>query len=139
MASFKTAPVPVSVPASTAPRKTAGPMATVPAAPSSTRLTSLDALRGFDMCWILGLDAIIKGVANHLKQLSWVPESVKTNVLPHITGQLTHVEWRGLVFYDLIFPLFLFLSGVSMAISVSRRQQQFGTTSAAMHLVWRRS
>ena len=89
------------------------------------------------MCWILGLDGIIKGIANHLKQAAWVPESVKTNVLPHITGQLTHVEWRGLVFYDLIFPLFLFLSGVSMAISVSRRQQQFGTTSAAMHLVWR--
>jgi len=98
---------------------------------------SLDALRGFDMCWILGLDAIIGRGSAHLASTSWVPESVKENLLKPVIGQLEHVEWEGLVFYDVIFPLFLFLSGVSMAISVARRQKQFGTWSAARHLVVR--
>jgi predicted acyltransferase len=98
---------------------------------------SLDALRGFDMCWILGLDAIIKSGAAHLKTLESVPESIKENVLAPLSTQLEHVKWEGLVFYDVIFPLFLFLSGVSMAISVARRQQQFGTFSAAKHLIIR--
>src|SRR5690348_5217624 len=93
----------------------------LPGSSPSNRLLSLDALRGFDMCWILGLDAIFRGVARHLKQVEWVPENVKTTVLDPIVGQLEHVEWHGLACYDLIFPLFLFLSGVSMAISVSRR------------------
>src|SRR5690349_24965832 len=99
----------------------------LPGSSGSNRLMSLDALRGFDMCWILGLDAIIKSGAAHLKTLESVPESIKENVLAPLSTQLEHVKWEGLVFYDVIFPLFLFLSGVSMAISVARRQPQFGT------------
>ncbi len=104
---------------------------------STSRLMSLDALRGFDMCWILGLDAIFSRGAVHLKKAEWVPEGVKTSLLDPVIRQLEHVEWEGLVFYDVIFPLFLFLSGVSMAISVARRQQQFGTAAAARHLLVR--
>ena len=122
-------PLPPAPPSAT----TAG----LPGSSPSSRLLSLDALRGFDMCWILGLDAIFRGVARHLKQVEWVPENVKTTVLDPIIGQLDHVQWHGLACYDLIFPLFLFLSGVSMAISVSRRQAQFGTASALRHLIFR--
>lgn len=136
MATTKTSPTL----APSRPLPPAPPSATPTGAPGpnySFRLLSLDALRGFDMCWILGLDAIVRGIAAHLNKTEWVPESVKANVLQPIVGQLSHVEWHGLACYDLIFPLFLFLSGVSMAISVSRRQAQFGTASAAKHLIVR--
>lgn len=109
----------------------------LPPLPASPRLMSLDALRGFDMCWILGLDVIFLRGITQLAGTTWLPDSVKGNVLKPIATQLDHVDWQGLVFYDVIFPLFLFLSGVSMAISVARRQQQFGTASAARHLIVR--
>ena len=38
-----------------------------------------------------------------------------------LAGQLEHPEWHGFKFYDLIFPLFLFLAGVSMPLSFAKR------------------
>ena len=46
-----------------------------PAAPSGERLVSLDALRGFDMLWIVGGDglflAIYKLIAGHQLPAGW--------------------------------------------------------------------
>ena len=68
-------------------------------APSS-RLVSLDAFRGFVMFWIVGGEAIAHALA-HL-------EGMKSEALDTVVLQLTHVEWEGFRFYDLIFrPLFL--------------------------------
>jgi predicted acyltransferase len=38
--------------------------------------------------------------------------------------QMEHVEWEGFHFYDMIFPLFLFIAGVSMPFSILKRKQQ---------------
>lgn len=38
--------------------------------------------------------------------------------------QLQHVPWEGFVFYDMIFPLFLFIAGVSMPFSILKRQKR---------------
>jgi predicted acyltransferase len=92
------------------------------------RLVSLDALRGFDMCWILGLDAVVTKVAR-----IW-PDNRYAQIA---VTQLDHVAWEGFRFYDLIFPLFLFLSGVSMSISVARRKERDGAVAAAFHLLYR--
>src|SRR5687768_16985865 len=62
----------------------------------STRLMSLDALRGFDMFWILGADALVHA----LRQMTSNP------VTDLLGAQLTHKEWGGFAFYDLIFPMF---------------------------------
>lgn len=35
-----------------------------------------------------------------------------------LAGQMKHVEWAGLTHHDTIFPLFLFLSGVSWPFSL---------------------
>lgn len=78
-----------------------------------SRLTSLDALRGFDMFWIIGARAIVNGVAG-----LGVPFG---RILAH---QLTHSDWNGFTFYDLIFPLFLFIVGVSLVFAVRRRLQK---------------
>jgi predicted acyltransferase len=74
------------------------------------RLYSLDALRGFDMFWIMGAEEIFHSLAKITGFPLWVTMS----------QQLTHPDWHGFAFYDLIFPLFLFLAGVATPYSVGR-------------------
>lgn len=75
------------------------------------RVISIDALRGFAMFWIIGGGAVFRNVAN-----------VWTNPLTEtIRQQLTHLNWGGFHFWDLIFPLFLFIVGLVLPLSVSRR------------------
>jgi len=78
------------------------------------RLRSLDALRGFDMFWIAGGGALLSAWANSndWRWLDWAQ------------GQTEHVEWHGFTFWDLIFPLFLFISGVSLSLSFDKRRAQ---------------
>ena len=78
---------------------------------TSARLYSLDALRGFDMFWIMGADALFQNLSKA------VPTS---GFLKVIADQLEHPAWNGFHFYDLIFPLFLFMAGVSTPFSVGR-------------------
>lgn len=83
-------------------------------AESGERLLSLDALRGFDMFWIIGGDEL----ASRILERSASPEAAKWKL------QLEHVEWEGFRFYDLIFPLFMFLVGCVIPFSLSKFQQQ---------------
>src|SRR5690625_7751853 len=75
------------------------------------RLHSLDALRGFDMFWIIGADQLFHRLADASDSPFWNAVSV----------QFTHPQWDGFHFYDLIFPLFLFIAGVATPFSVSSR------------------
>src|ERR1700761_5405347 len=79
-----------------------------------TRLYSLDALRGFDMFWIMGAEEIFHALADATK---WGPFMA-------ISNQLTHPAWNGFHLYDLIFPLFLFMAGVSTPFSVGRELEK---------------
>ena len=79
-----------------------------------TRLYSLDALRGFDMFWIIGGEEIFHTMAHATNSPVW-------NVL---SLQFTHPDWNGFHIYDLIFPLFLFLAGVSTPFSIGRELQK---------------
>ncbi len=96
--------------------------------PMSNRLISLDALRGFDMFWIAGGGAVIHQAAK-LSQWNW---------LVWISNQMEHPEWHGFTFYDLIFPLFLFIAGVSMPFSFEKRLQR-GDSKAKLrgHVIYR--
>jgi len=78
------------------------------------RIVSIDALRGFDMFWIIGGGAAVGALAG-------VYEHPATQ---WIATQLTHVRWRGFHFEDLIMPLFLFITGVVMPLSFVRRRQR---------------
>lgn len=84
------------------------------------RLTSVDALRGFDLLWIVGAH----GFVNALAQMSHWP------FFKFLELQLDHVEWRGMRFYDLIFPLFVFLVGVSIVFSLPKILATEGRTAA---------
>lgn len=80
----------------------------------SNRLLSLDALRGFDMFWIIGGEWLVYTLKDYTG-LPWIV---------WLSAQFEHVEWNGFHFYDLIFPLFLFLSGVTMPYSLTRQLEK---------------
>lgn len=77
------------------------------------RLYSLDALRGFDMFWIMGADAIARSIA----------KATGSTFMIMISDQMEHPAWNGFHFYDLIFPLFLFIAGVATPYSIGKDQE----------------
>ena len=79
-----------------------------------TRLMSIDALRGFDMFWIIGGSTIFGSLA----------QAADNHILNSLIPQLSHVRWEGFRFMDLIMPLFLFIVGVVMPISFRKRLAQ---------------
>jgi predicted acyltransferase len=78
------------------------------------RLYSLDALRGFDMFWIMGAEEIFHNMAKVTGSSFWTT----------LANQFTHPDWNGFHFYDLIFPLFLFIAGVATPYSVGREKEK---------------
>lgn len=92
------------------------------------RLKSLDALRGFDMFWIMGAEEIfiLLGAITGWPVLQWW------------ANQMTHVEWHGFHAYDMIFPLFLFIAGVSFPFSVAKRIKEKGGTQSLYRHIFKR-
>jgi len=88
---------------------------------------SLDALRGFDMFWIIGADSLVRG----LRGMS------DTGFTGFLTAQLQHAKWEGFRFYDLIYPLFVFIVGVAAVFSLSRIIEREGRTAAVKRIVRR--
>ncbi|RFC45279.1 MAG: putative acyltransferase/Predicted acyltransferase [Verrucomicrobia bacterium] len=106
-------------------------MSTSPVSPPdasvSPRLLSVDALRGFDMFWIIGGEQVAKA-------LEKAGDGPLTSI---VATQLQHVEWDGFRFYDGIFPLFLFLIGVSIVLSMDRLITTAGRRGALTRIVRR--
>ena len=98
----------------------AGAVKPAATAPASRRLVSVDALRGFDMFWIIGANFFVTA----LGQMS------DNKLVKGIATQLEHQEWEGFHFYDLIFPLFVFIVGVSLVFSLSKTLQLEGARAA---------
>jgi predicted acyltransferase len=81
------------------------------AIPSSGRVVSIDALRGFDMFWIVGG-----------REVALTGAGLIVNPLPNwLEYQFEHVPWEGFTVWDLIMPLFLFVVGAVMPFSFARR------------------
>jgi predicted acyltransferase len=91
---------------------------------TSERLFSLDALRGFDMFWIMGAEEIFHALYKVTGSPFWGA----------ISNELTHPDWNGFHFYDLIFPLFLFIAGVATPYSIGRELEKGKTRK---QLLWR--
>ncbi len=79
--------------------------------PSPGRLASLDAFRGFTMFWIVGGGGLMLG----LQALGANP------IINFIVYQLNHTPWRGLRFYDCIWPSFMLMTGVSIPFAFAKR------------------
>ena len=83
------------------------------------RLKSLDALRGFDMLFICGLSGlIVKICAMCGSPKGW------------LATQMKHVAWDGFAHHDTIFPLFLFIAGVTFPFSLARQRADGRSTGA---------
>jgi predicted acyltransferase len=91
------------------------------------RHVSLDALRGFDMLWIVGGGAVAKA----LRGFGDVP------VTKWLATQFEHVAWEGMHFEDLIFPLFVFIAGASLVFALTKTVEQRGRAYAARRVVVR--
>src|SRR5207253_6975913 len=83
---------------------------------TAPRVASVDALRGFTMFWIIGADGAAKSLAEMLSGKGTILNTAGT-IIAH---QFEHVEWEGLRFYDLILPLFIFVTGVAIVFSLTR-------------------
>lgn len=81
---------------------------------------SLDALRGFDMFWIIGADSLVYA----LTRMNRNPTT------QFLADQLDHAEWAGFRFYDLIFPLFVFMVGASIVFSLTKIVNESGRSGA---------
>ena len=92
----------------------------------SQRLYSLDALRGFDMFWIMGAEEIVHSM--------YKAGGSTSSFWGAFSNQLTHPAWNGFHAYDLIFPLFLFMAGVATPYSVGRELEK---GKSRQSLLWR--
>jgi predicted acyltransferase len=88
----------------------------------SDRLASLDVLRGFDMFWIIGGGSLIVALS---KALDW-------GWLNVVAEQMSHVRWEGFHFEDLIFPLFMFISGVAIPYAITARIEKGADKTALL-------
>jgi predicted acyltransferase len=97
------------------------------------RIVSVDALRGFAMFWIIGGDAAMISLDQILRD--------KGPVLSAIGGflrlQFIHNEWEGVRFYDVIFPLFIFITGTSAALSLPGLAEREGGIEAHISVLRR--
>jgi len=94
-----------------------------PRSTGSGRVVSIDALRGFDMFWIVGGGLLFQ----RLLQV-WQHPAAEA-----LEKQLHHVDWAGFHFEDLIFPLFVFLLGAVMPFAFARRREG-GQSTVRVHL-----
>src|SRR5687768_11529582 len=122
----------------------------VPSKMGQTRLHSLDALRGFDMFWIICGEGIFHGIASVIKQKHSLQQStidwqiaagndlsLVEKFFVFISNQLHHTPWNGFTFYDMIFPLFIFIAGVSMPYSFGKQLEQAKNKSIAKKNIYR--
>lgn len=80
------------------------------------RIISIDALRGLDMILLSGGAAVLW----QLCRVGWENE-----VPVWLAGQFRHAEWgAGFTCWDLVMPLFLFITGCSMPVAFARYREQ---------------
>ncbi len=93
---------------------------------SPQRLVSLDALRGFNFIWILGADGAVVALADIMRAHG----GPLAPLGQFLRDQMTHPYWEGLRFYDLIFPLFIFITGVAITLALPKLAEREGLAKA---------
>jgi heparan-alpha-glucosaminide N-acetyltransferase len=95
----------------------------------TTRITSIDAFRGFVMFLMLAEAMRLWTLHNAF------PESRFWSIVAYNT---THVPWQGCSLHDLIQPAFSFLVGAAMPFSLASRRARGATFPRMLgHAVWR--
>jgi predicted acyltransferase len=105
----------------------------VTSVPTTRRIASVDALRGFNIFWILGGDGAVWALDDMLSNKG----AVASGIGEFLGEQLHHVAWEGFTFYDFIFPLFIFVTGVAIVFSLSRLVEREGLAQAHLRVLRR--
>ncbi len=86
---------------------------TITLSQQQNRILSIDFFRGFTMFMLVGeFSEFFSAMVN---------PSLDGTIISSIGNQLHHVNWIGLHFWDLIQPFFMFIVGVAMPFSFTRR------------------
>lgn len=91
------------------------------------RLESLDVLRGFDLFMLVGLETAIHQLAS----------AVDTPSFHSFMWCFTHVDWEGFSPWDLVMPLFMFMSGITIPFALSRYKHTNNQTSVYRRILKR--
>ena len=102
-------------------------------ATGAARVVSVDALRGFNIFWIIGGDGAILALDRMLQHKGPLAAAVGA----FLGRQMNHSPWEGFRFYDFIFPLFLFVVGVSIVLSLTRQIERESKAKAHMRVLRR--
>jgi len=103
-------------------------------AQQTRRVISVDALRGFSFIWILGGDGAVWALADVLRSF----DNPALRALGDFLGkELHHARWQDLTFYDFIFPLFIFITGVSIVLALPRLVEREGRRAAHLQVLRR--
>ena len=97
--------------------------------PLSDRVSSIDFFRGLTMFLLIGESSRLYG------QL----ELVNNGFVQFLGTQLSHHEWNGLHFWDLIQPFFMFIVGVAIPFAVANRTKRGDTPNTLLKHAIKRS
>lgn len=79
----------------------------------SARLESLDILRGFDLFCLVGLEEMMHSM-KHAVNAPWFDKFM---------WAFTHAEWEGFSSWDLVMPLFMFMTGITIPFALARYKE----------------
>jgi predicted acyltransferase len=88
-------------------------------------MLSVDAMRGFDMFWLVGGYSVVQAL---VAWINWPPLTAVAD------REMEHPVWSGFHWWDVIMPTFIFISGVTIPLSVTRRLESGGSRAA---IYWR--
>jgi predicted acyltransferase len=89
------------------------------------RIMSIDALRGVDMFFIVGMEEVFEALSKIFP------------ISPSLNDRVQHAPWAGIHFYDLIFPLFAFIIGTSLVFSLSKSVTAEGKNATSRKILKR--
>lgn len=101
-----------------------------PVSPIVERITSIDFFRGVTMFLLIGESTHLYGYFNSVKS---------SGIMQFFGTQLSHHEWHGLHFWDLIQPFFMFIVGVAIPFAVANRIKKGDSNKLIMSHALKRS
>ncbi len=94
---------------------------------NNKRLESLDILRGFDLFFLVGLEAVMHALDGAI-DAPW---------FDRVMWCFTHVDWEGFSSWDLVMPLFMFMSGITIPFALARYKREGNKAVAYRRIIKR--
>ena len=91
------------------------------------RLESLDVLRGADLFFLLAVGPVMRRLIKTL-DIGWLNDCY---------WLFDHVEWQGFSPWDIIMPLFVFMTGITIPFALGRMREERTYGTALWHIVRR--